>query len=137
MNSPVRTGGWQNRKPLMMEKSPAAPMARGAADESAEGRLLYGSRLTIAEARKGGAHNNATSLQVPRRCSPRCWALEHPNEGIVEPEEWSSRASSISPAPICEMVGVHGDWTPLDGRRGCFPRSRPRGPVAIQNNSRP
>ena len=40
---------------------------------------------------------------------------------------WISRASSKSPRPyLGELVGVHGDWTPLVGRETLFPEDLDR-----------
>src|SRR6201993_5151666 len=52
-----------------------------------KGVYWFGSRLTIAEARRVAPHNNATSLQVTAAVlAGMVWAIEHPREGIVEPE---------------------------------------------------
>ncbi|MBO0739083.1 MAG: homospermidine synthase, partial [Alphaproteobacteria bacterium] len=54
----------------------------------AKGVYWFGSRLTIAEARRVAPYNNATSLQVTAAVlAGIVWALEHPRAGIVEPEE--------------------------------------------------
>ena len=65
------------------------------------------------------------------------WAIEHPQEGIVEPEEMDfERVLEIAYPYLGDVVGVFGDWTPLEGREQAFPgRSRPRRSVAIQKYS--
>jgi homospermidine synthase len=87
-----------------------------------KGVYWLGSRLTIAEARRTAPHNNATSLQVTAAVlAGVVWALEHPSQGIVEPEEMDfARILDIARPYLGEMVGVRGDWTPLDGRENLF-----------------
>src|SRR5207248_4869499 len=76
----------QQRKRLMMEE-----IAEGI-DElgvllmgQANGVYWYGSRLSIAEARRVASHNNATSLQVTAAVlGGMIWAIEQPRQGIVE-----------------------------------------------------
>jgi len=86
------------------------------------GVYWFGSRLTIAEARRVAPHNNATSLQVTAAVlAGIVWALEHPRRGIVEPEEMDfERVLEIVRPYLGEVVGVRGDWTPLDGREHLF-----------------
>ncbi len=86
------------------------------------GVYWYGSRLAIAEARRAAPHNNATSLQVTAAVlAGVVWALEHPRQGIVEPEEMDfERVLDIARPYLGEVVGVRGDWTPLDGREHLF-----------------
>ena len=88
----------------------------------AKGVYWFGSRLTIAEARRVAPHNNATSLQVTAAVlAGVVWALEHPRQGIVEPEEMDfERVLEIVRPYLGEVVGVRGDWTPLDGRETLF-----------------
>ena len=93
------------------------------------GVYWYGSRLTIEEARRVVPHNNATSLQVTAAVlAGMVWAIEHPHRGIVEPEEMDfARILEIARPYLGEVVGVHGDWTPLDGRESLFPEDLDRG----------
>ena len=86
------------------------------------GVYWFGSRLTIAEARRVAPHNNATSLQVTAAVlAGVVWALEHPRKGIVEPEEMDfDRVLDIARPYLGDVVGVHGDWTPLDDREALF-----------------
>ena len=94
----------------------------------ARGVYWYGSRLSIAEARRVAPHNNATSLQVTAAVlGGTVWALEHPREGIVEPEELDfARVLDIARPYLGEMVGVYGDWTPLQDRERLFPEDLDR-----------
>jgi homospermidine synthase len=119
----------QSRKRLMMEE-----IAEGI-DElgvllmgQAKGVYWYGSRLSIAEARRVAPHNNATSLQVTAAVlGGMIWAIERPRQGIVEPEEMDfARILEIARPYLGEVVGVYGDWTPLDGRERLFPEDLDR-----------
>jgi homospermidine synthase len=119
----------QQRKRLMMEE-----IADGI-DElgvllmgQANGVYWYGSRLSIAEARRAAPHNNATSLQVTAAVlGGMIWAIERPRQGIVEPEELDfERVIQIARPYLGEVVGVYGDWTPLDGREQLFPEDLDR-----------
>jgi len=95
---------------------------------SPRGIYWYGSRLTIDEARRVAPHNNATSLQVTAAVlAGVVWALEHPREGVVEPEDLDfERVLEIARPYLGEIVGVYGDWTPLDGRETLFPEDLDR-----------
>jgi len=86
------------------------------------GVYWFGSRLTIGEARRAVPHNNATSLQVTAAVlAGVVWALEHPRQGIVEPEEMDfDRVLELARPYLGEVVGIRGDWTPLDGRETLF-----------------
>jgi homospermidine synthase len=113
----------QSRKRLMMDE-----ITKGV-DElgvllmgQPNGVYWYGSRLSIDEARRVAPHNNATSLQVTAAVlGGVVWALEHPRAGIVEPEGMDfMRVLDIARPYLGEVVGIHGDWTPLAGRGGLF-----------------
>jgi homospermidine synthase len=119
----------QQRKRLMMEE-----IAEGI-DElgvllmgQANGVYWYGSRLSIAEARRAAPHNNATSLQVTAAVlGGMIWAIERPRQGIVEPEEMGfARVLEIARPYLGDVVGVYGDWTPLDDRERLFPEDLDR-----------
>jgi homospermidine synthase len=88
----------------------------------ANGVHWYGSRLTIDEARRAVPHNNATSLQVTAAVlAGVVWAIEHPCEGVVEPEALDfARVLEIARPYLGELVGVRGEWTPLAGRESLF-----------------
>jgi homospermidine synthase len=88
----------------------------------ANGVYWYGSRLSIDEARRVVPHNNATSLQVTAAVlAGVVWAIEHPREGVVEPEGLDfARVLEIARPYLGEVVGVRGEWTPLAGRETLF-----------------
>jgi homospermidine synthase len=83
----------------------------------------YGSRLSCAEARALAPHNNATSLQVTSAVlSGVVCAMENPSMGVIEPEQLDfARALEVQMPYLGEVVGVYGDWTPLQDRGGLFP----------------
>jgi homospermidine synthase len=119
----------QSRKRLMMEE-----IAEGI-DElgvllmgPTKGVYWYGSRLSIAEARRVAPHNNATSLQVTAAVlGGMIWAVERPRQGIVEPEEMDfERVLQIARPYLGDVVGVYGNWSPLDGRECLFPEDLDR-----------
>jgi homospermidine synthase len=119
----------QNTKRLMMDEITAGTDELGVLlMGSAKGIYWFGSRLTIEEARRMAPHNNATSLQVTAAVlAGVIWALEHPREGVVEPEDLDfSRVLDIARPYLGEVVGVYGDWTPLDGRETLFPEDLDR-----------
>ena len=82
----------------------------------------YGSQLSIHEARKLVPHNSATSLQVTiAALSGMIWAMEHPDRGIVEPDEMDfERPLSICRPYLGTVVGRYTDWTPLHERSELF-----------------
>jgi homospermidine synthase len=92
------------------------------------GVYWYGSRLTIAEARRVAPHNNATSLQVTAPVlAGIVWAIENPTRGVVEPDEMDfARILDICRPYLGEVVGVWGDWTPLKDREVLFPEDLDR-----------
>jgi homospermidine synthase len=94
----------------------------------ANGVYWYGSRLSIAEARRVAPHNNATSLQVTAAVlGGMIWAIERPRQGIVEPEEMDfARILEIARPYLGDVVGVYGDWTPLEDRERLFPEDLDR-----------
>ena len=92
------------------------------------GVYWYGSRLSIDAARLVAPHNNATSLQVTAAVlAGIIWAIENPRRGIVEPDEMDfARVLDIAGPYLGDMVGVSGDWTPLDDRERLFPEDLDR-----------
>ena len=119
----------QHRKRLMMEEITEGIDELGVLlMGQAKGAYWYGSRLSIGEARRVAPHNNATSLQVTAAVlGGMVWAIEQPREGIVEPEEVDFlRVLEIARPYLGEVVGVYGDWTPLDGRERLFPEDLDR-----------
>jgi homospermidine synthase len=89
----------------------------------ARGAYWYGSRLSIGDARDLAPHNNATSLQVTVSVlAGVVWVLENPSRGIVEPDEIDfARILEICRPYLGHIVGVYGDWTPLQDRSRLFP----------------
>lgn len=119
----------QDRKRLMVEEIGSGTDELGVLlMGQPKGVYWFGSRLTIAEARRVAPHNNATSLQVTSAVlAGIVWAIEHPCEGIVEPEEMDfERVLEIARPYLGEVVGVYGDWTPLQGRERLFPEDLDR-----------
>ncbi len=119
----------QSAKRLMMDEITAGTDELGVLLMGPpKGVYWYGSRLTIEEARRAAPHNNATSLQVTAAVlGGVVWALEHPREGIVEPEEMDfARVLDVAAPYLGEVVGVYGDWSPLDGRETLFPEDLDR-----------
>ena len=83
----------------------------------------FGSRLSIDEARKLAPYNSATSLQVTVAClSGMIWAMENPNQGLVEPDEMDFRRNlEICMPYLGPVVGEYTEWTPLHDRERLFP----------------
>lgn len=88
----------------------------------ARGIYWYGSRLSIDEARRVAPYNNATSMQVVAGVlGGMVWALRNPRAGIVEPDDIDYRiVLEIARPYLGELVGVYGDWNPLQGRGRLF-----------------
>ena len=82
----------------------------------------YGSQLTLEEARKLAPHQNATGLQVTSAVlAGMVWALENPQEGIVEADEMDfARCLQVQAPYLGTVAGYYTDWTPLEGRPGLF-----------------
>ncbi|HLI13240.1 MAG TPA: saccharopine dehydrogenase C-terminal domain-containing protein [Alphaproteobacteria bacterium] len=89
----------------------------------AKGAYWYGSQLSIDEARRLCPYNNATSLQVCIAVlAGMVWCMEHPEDGVVEPDELDFRRMlDICMPYLGPVVGVYSDWTPLAGRGVLFP----------------
>ena len=87
-----------------------------------KGAYWYGSKLSIHEARQLAPHNNATSLQVVAGViSGMIWAIEHPNEGIIEPEDIDHQYILALALPyLGQVAGYYTDWTPLMNRETLF-----------------
>ena len=86
------------------------------------GVYWYGSRLSIHQARELAPHNTATSLQVAAGIlGGMAWALRNPEAGLVEPDDLDYQTILEVAAPyLGQLVGVYGDWTPLQGRSELF-----------------
>ncbi|PWY55404.1 homospermidine synthase [Legionella qingyii] len=82
------------------------------------GAYWFGSTLSIEQARALAPHNNATSLQVVAGLfAGIIWAIEHPNQGIVEPEELDHDEILKVALPYLGTVnGYYTDWNPLKNR---------------------
>jgi len=95
----------------------------------------YGSRLSIAEARRLVPHNNATSLQVTVGVlAAMIWAIENPKAGVVEADELDhARILEICRPYLGEVVGAYGNWTPLEGRGFPFPEDLDPDPWQFRN----
>jgi len=119
----------QQRKRLMMEEITEGIDELGVLlMGQANGVYWFGSRLSIAQARRVAPHNNATSLQVTAAVlGGMIWAIERPRQGIVEPEEMDfARVLEIARPYLGDVVGVYGDWTPLQDRERLFPEDLDR-----------
>ena len=119
----------QTRKRLMMDEITEGTDELGVLLMGPrKGAYWYGSRLGIEEARQVAPHNNATSLQVTAAVlAGVIWAIEHPARGIVEPEELDfDRILEIARPYLGEVIGVWGDWTPLQDRERLFPEDLDR-----------
>jgi homospermidine synthase len=83
----------------------------------------FGSQLSVQEARELCPHNNATSLQVTVSVlAGLIWAMENPNEGIVEPEDLDyRRVLEICRPYLGTVVGEYTEWHPLVDRARLFP----------------
>jgi homospermidine synthase len=83
----------------------------------------YGSQLSIDETRRVAPYQNATGLQVTSAVlAGMVWALENPNEGIVEADEMDFRRCLEVQMPyLGPVIGAYTEWTPLSGRPGLFP----------------
>lgn len=113
--------GWQNQH---QQRILGGEIDSGGAD--ALGVLLmghalnaywFGSILSIDEARARLPFNNATSLQVAAGVlSGIVWAVEHPDQGIVEPEQMDyERVLEIARPYLGTVAGKCTDWMPTDG----------------------
>ncbi|MDP3562312.1 MAG: saccharopine dehydrogenase C-terminal domain-containing protein [Legionellaceae bacterium] len=87
-----------------------------------KGAYWFGSTLSIEEARQIAPFNNATSLQVVAGVvAGMMWALEHPNEGLVEPECIDHQyILDIALPYLGEVAGYYTEWTPLHNRELLF-----------------
>ena len=98
----------------------------------------YGSQLSIDETRDIAPYQNATGLQVTSAVlAGMVWALENPNEGIVEADEMDFRRCLEVQMPyLGPVIGTYTDWTPLDGRPGLFPEGhRQARSLAVQERA--
>ncbi|MBA2654812.1 MAG: homospermidine synthase [Gammaproteobacteria bacterium] len=116
---------WQPQKSkrlLMQEITDGADELGVLLMGNTKGAYWYGSILSITEARKLAPHNNATSLQVSASVlAGMLWALEHPDEGLVEPEDIDHTfILNIARPYLGEVAGYYTDWTPINDREKLF-----------------
>jgi homospermidine synthase len=119
-----KNGKQQTRQRLMMDEITSGIDELGVLlMGSTKGVYWYGSRLSIEQTRKLVPYNNATSLQVTVAVlAGMIWAMENPKAGIVEPEFMDfERVLEIAAPYLGDVVGVWGDWTPLQDREKLFP----------------
>lgn len=88
----------------------------------ARGAYWYGSRLSVEQARALCPANGPTSLQVTATAvAGMLWAMRNPACGVVEPDEMPyDEILEFCRPYLGELVGVYGDWTPLEGRGRLF-----------------
>jgi len=88
----------------------------------AQGAYWYGSRLTVEQARALCPYNNATSLQVAAPIvAGVVWALDHPERGILEPDDLPHDEMLRLIKPYLGTVcGAYSGWTPLEHRESLF-----------------
>lgn len=89
----------------------------------AKNAYWYGSQLSIEETRQLAPYQNATGMQVSSAVlAGMVWALENPEEGIVETDEMDfERCLEIQKPYLGPVKGYYTDWTPLKNRPGLFP----------------
>eukprot|EP01139_Manchomonas_bermudensis_P015060 Amastigsp_a509405_127.p1 type:complete len:484 gc:universal Amastigsp_a509405_127:1505-54(-) len=89
----------------------------------AKNAYWYGSSLSIGETRALAPFQNATALQVTASMlGAIVWAIENPDQGIVEPEEIDhTRVLEIAAPYLGKVFGEYTEWTPLAGRGTLFP----------------
>jgi homospermidine synthase len=87
-----------------------------------KGAYWYGSQLTIEQTRKLAPYQNATGLQVTAGVlGGMVWAIENPNEGVVEADEMNyERVMEVIEPYLGTMKGAYTGWTPLEGRMSSF-----------------
>jgi homospermidine synthase len=86
------------------------------------GAFWYGSQLSIEQARARAPYNSATSLQVTAPVmAGMVWAIQHPRRGILEPDDLPyDEMLRLCRPYLGDLVGLRGDWTPLDDREWLF-----------------
>jgi homospermidine synthase len=82
----------------------------------------FGSQLSIHEARRHLEFANATTVQVVAGAmSAVVWAIRHPRQGLVEPDQIDHEECLEVAAPyLGKLTGAFTDWTPLQGRGELF-----------------
>lgn len=89
------------------------------------GALWMGSQLTAAEARNLAPGNTATTLQVAAGVmAAAVWAAQHPNRGLLEPEDLPHEEILALARPyLGTLAAVRTDWTPLQARHTALGRA--------------
>jgi homospermidine synthase len=88
------------------------------------GAYWYGSQLSIHDARALlGVEFNPTSIQIAMPVvAGVLWLIEHPDRGLVEPEDIDHEyILDICRPYLGDVVGARTDWTPLRARGRLFP----------------
>ncbi len=87
-----------------------------------------GSILGIDESRRLIPHQNATTIQVAIGvCTAIMWMLEHPELGLLMPEDIPHDfVMNIAKPWLGEFVSRKEDWTPLKGYKNAFPHNNGR-----------
>ncbi len=82
----------------------------------------FGSQLDIKTAKKLAPFQNATGMQVTSAVlAGIVWAIENPNEGIVETDEMDNeRCIDIQSRYLGKLTGAYTNWTPLDSQGEFF-----------------
>lgn len=82
----------------------------------------YGSQLSIQDARRLAPYNNATSLPVVMGIiTGMLWAIEHPNLGVIEPEDIDHQfVLDIAKPYLGVLAGYYTNWHPLQNRESLF-----------------
>ncbi len=96
----------------------------------------YGSQKNIHQARNHVPYANATTLQVVAgTLAAVLWAIENPDQGLVEPEDLDhDHCLGTAAHYLGRLVGEFTDWTPLEGRGKYFPeRLDEQSPWQLQN----
>ena len=90
------------------------------------GVYWYGSRLSIQEAREIAPYNSATTMQVVAGIlGGMYWTMQHPDAGLVEPDDIDHEmVLDIARPFLGEVTGVWGSWTPLGDRSGLYDEDR-------------
>lgn len=93
-----------------------------------KGVFWYGSRLSIEEARALAPFNSATSLQVAAGVlGGMAAAIDRPFQGMVEADQLDhERVMQVARPYLGPVVGVWGNWTPLQERETLFPEDLDR-----------
>jgi homospermidine synthase len=79
-----------------------------------QGAYWYGSTLSITEAKRLAPHQNATGLQVTSAIIAGIYyAMNHPNEGLLETDEMNfAECLELARPYLGKVSGHYTDWTP-------------------------